>query len=552
MSYSSYSQAWLEDPTSIRAVFVVANVLYDSSGLGTSYVSSKLYFSTDGLITSDGTIAFTPNIAGDITTTESLSPDGSIAMSFGGVKIHNVNGELDAYLDAKSYVFVNQNISVYYGDPTWSVPSADLNSTSPTVLKLIFNGIIGDVISTERSILDITIRDKMERLNVPVTEAKFGTAVGTWTNSAAVADTIKPLVFGEVFNMSPVLMDPNSGGGKYMVHDGIIEDIVEIRDNGVPIYRSNGAYTGATVDISTGTFILKNPPAGAITASVQGSRNSIDPVTGSLLTGTTAVSQYTNAVAGLVALIVTQYGKTGLKLTAADLDLDNIFDAGNLAPAGVVVTDTTNVLVVCQLLASSIGAQIFFTREGKLQLLKYGVGVTNIQDPSITLGYSTATTIDETDMHYDSMCISSKLPIQGAFKLGYCKNWTVQEALVTAIPADHKAMFANEWLTTSATATNAMLTAYKVTTDAVQKDTALITNSAAVTEAARLVAFFSVPRYIYKFTGVPAMLALRIGQVANIRHYRFNLYNSGNGRSGQVVALTPNWKTATIDVEVLV
>jgi hypothetical protein len=549
MAYSAYSQAWLEDPSSIRSIFVVATILYDSSGLGTSYISTPVYFSNAGFSTTDALISFNPIIMGDVSLTESISSDGGISMTFGGIRLANHNGELDAYLSNNKYIWVNKPIQIYLGDPTWSAVASDFN-TSTTKFELLFNGIIGDIVSTERSVVDITLRDKLERLNSPITEAKFGTATGTWVNNVQIADTIKPLVFGEVFNMTPTLIDPNSGGGKYMVHDGLIESIIEIRDNGVPVYQAGSAvYTGATVDLTIGTFILTYPPSGAITVSVQGQKSTIN-----LTTGTSSVA-YTNSIANIIAVIVTQYGKANSRLTSADIDLVNFnaFNTSNNKPVGIIITDTTNVLSICQALAASIGSQIYFSREGKLQLIQYGVGIPQTQDTAnITIGYASTIPVDETDMLYDSFAISSKLPFTGAVKLGYCRNWTVQDGLLTSIPADHKDMLATEWLTSTYTASPTMVANYSLDIDPAQKDTYLITSADALAEATRLVTYYSVQRYTYKFTGTYVLLSLRLGQQIYLRHYRFDLNNSGAGRLGQVVSLTPNWVTSQVEVEVLI
>ena len=373
---------------------------------------------------------------------------------------------------------------------------------------------------------------------------------GNWVNSVQNADTIKPLVFGEVFNMSPLLIDPNNQGGQYMVNDGAVNQVIEIRDNGIPIYQDGSTvYTGATIDAANGKFVLTYPPAGTITASIKGVNNSIDLSTGNLVTGT-----YSNTIAKLIALIVTQYGKSNFRLSAADLDLTNLsaFNAANTQPVGVVVTDRTNVLNICEALASSIGAQLIFTREGRLQLLRYGIGITAAQDPLITIGNTSAAPITTNDIIFDSINISEKVPFGGAIKLGYCKNWTVQDSLLTSLPADHKDLYATEWLTTTSTASPTLISNYKLDIDPVQQDTMLLVTTDAVTEASRQVSYYTVQRYVYRFTGVPKLLALRLGQQVYLCHNRFNLYNSGLGKLGQVVSLSPNWTTAYIDIEVII
>lgn len=548
MIYNNYSQAWLEDNMSIRALFVVISVLYDSSGTGASYTPTTLYFSTDGMNTDDGLISFNPILNADITLTESIVGDGSTSMSFGDISILNPNGELDAYLDPNYYIWVNRPIQIYLGDPTWSSASTDF-SVSTTKYQLVFNGLVNDIDSKSIEELNIKLRDKMDRLNNPVTESKLGT-YGTWVNNAQNEDTIKPLVFGEVFNMSPLLVDPNVGGGQYMVNDGPIQAIIEIRDNGIPIFQHDSTvYTGATPDLTTGMFVLQYPPKGLITASVQGIKTSADLVAGTVLDNT-----YTNRLAELIAVIVTQYGPANSRLTFDDIDLIN-FEAINLeirTPLGTVITDNTNIIVICQLLAVSVGAQILFSREGKLQLLRYGIGTTAAEDARITIGDSTTSPITVSDILQNTMSISNKIPMIGAVCIGYCKNWTVQTGLQTAIPADHKQLFSTEWLSTTSKASSGLVANYALTVEVPQIDTSLLVTADAVAEADRRLAFYTVQRYTYKFSGIPKLLALRLGQQVYLSHSRFNLYNGGSGKLGQVVTISPNWTSTLVDIEVLV
>ena len=209
---------------------------------------------------------------------------------------------------------------------------------------------------------------------------------------------------------------------------------------------------------------------------------------------------------------------------------------------GIAIFDRQNVLQVCQSIVESVGAQLFVTRIGKLQILRYGVGYNTTR---------TITEISESDIIYNSLSISSKLPVVASVKIGYAKNWSVQPNLVTAIPQYHKDSFATEWLTVTTSDTN-VATNYKLDTDPVQKDTLLIDTHEATVEADRLLSLYSTQKTVYRFTGGPRLLNLLLGQDVKIIHNRFNLYNNGAGITGQVVGLTPNWTKSSIDVEVLI
>lgn len=527
----SYSQAWLEDTAAIRAIFVEATRYNVSSTL-----EEIVYLSTTGYITSSADVSFDAILNGGITLNESLSIDGGISFSFGDIEVQNFNGDIDSWINDANYIWVNRSIKVYLGDPQWV--TTDITDFHSQFLK-IFDGLIANIDSRSRNTLNIKIRDKMERLNTPVTENKLGT-YGTWAGGQSNQDEVKPLIFGEVFNTTPMLVDPSLL--KYIFNDGNSEQLIEIRDNGVPIYTTagitSGLTSGATVTLNTGSFVLAHPLVGGITTSIQGIKNSINLSTGALVPDT-----YSNNIANIIALIVTQYGKSYTRLSASDIDLTNFaaFAAANTQSVGIEILGGDNVLSVCQQLADSIGAQLYFNRSGQLQLLRLGSGFTG---PYIT-------DITEDDIILNSLQISTKLDIVAANKIGYCKNWTVQEGLVTGIPDEHKKLFATDWYTK--TSTNSIVQGlYKLHLDPQQKDTLLIKEVEASAEASRLNTYFSTPKTIYRMTGTSKMLGLQLGQNVTLIQGRYDLYNSGIGIAGQIYSLSPNWINATVDIEVII
>lgn len=687
-TYTIYSLDWLQDPSSIKIVLVVASVY----NVVTNTVNT-LYWGNQSYTVSDGSVSFTGLIRRSVQLNETLSPEGTGAITFGDLELSNPNGELDDYLDSSKYIWSNQPLKIYYGDPQWNCTTlADLQSK----FTLVFNGVIDDVDSRARVSLNLKIRDNLERLNTPLTEDKLGT-YGTWPGVQQNQDQIKPVVFGEVFNITPLSIDPSLF--KYQFNNGPSEALIEVRDNGspytltlvtgltlTPTVTATGAVavnsattitTGGsgyvvgdqvylvdssnqpalfTVGVTTitstlvvgtvtagvigigmtlvgsnvtavplnttivsqvsgtpggaGTYTVSTPlsiqanssitgtnavaiytvsavtagvvtggsittagtgytagvktaglfkhsvsrifqgtvlydPAvsifttgyaarGTVTCSVQGVKKSLNTSTGALTT------TYSNSLGNILGLIATQYGKANTRLTAADLDMSslNLFTVA----VGTVVTDTANVLNVARQLTSSIGAQLFINRSGVLQMLQYGTP------------YNTGaviTNITEADILYNSLAISTRPEVIGTVKIGYAKNYTIQANLLGAIPQAHKDTMADAWV--SNTKTNQyVIDKYKLAQDAKQVDTQLIESAAADTEADRRLSLWSAQHFVFKFTATSGMLALRLGQGVNLIHSRFNLYNSGSGRAGQVVGLYPNWTAGTVDVEVFI
>lgn len=538
---ANYTQAWLEDPTSIRGILVEIGVLDITGLLGTAGAEATVYLSNIGYMSSDASISYLPYLTGSISTTESLSIDNTLSMSFGDIEISNPNGELDTWLDSTKFVWANRPIQVYYGDPRWSLTNlAAIHDTTNGGFEKVFDGIVFDIDSSSREVLNIKVRDKLQRLNEPISSSTLGT-YGVWGGGQTNQDSIKPLVFGEVFNLTPMLIDPSTL--EYQVNDGNTELILEIRDNGAPIYTDASIYTAggtrpnnATITLSTGKFKLTNSTTGTITASVQGIKNSIDLDVG---TGSLVPGVYSNNIANIISLITTQYGPSVTRLAPGDLDLDNFynFSITNTRTIGTAITDRANILSICQDVLSSAYAQLYFNRKGLLQILQLGLPTA---DATVY--------INDSNILHHSLSISSKTEVVAATKVGYCRNYSVQNTLAASLPTLHNSLFTNEW-NSETVVDSAIQTKYKVDTTPVQKDTCLITQSGASSLATRLNNYFKVPKTVYKFTGTASLLSLKLGQRVNLTHNRFGL---SAGVLGQVISLSPNWKSSTVEVEVII
>ena len=434
---------------------------------------------------------YLPIVDGSFAFTENLSLDGEPSISVGDIELDNKDGMLDDWLNE---VWVNRNIRVYIGDVSWKRED----------FFLVFNGVVANIGSRSRDKLNITLRSKLDRLNTPVTESVLG---GTTSN----AERTLPLTFGECHNISPLLVDP--ANHIYQFHQGAAERVIEVRDNGVPIT--------VNASPSTGKFTLTASPAGTITASVQGK------------------TPYTNTVAGIIKFLATQYGTPTERFTTADIDEANFntFNTQHLQPVGVYLGDRSNVLAVCQELAASVGAQLVVSSIGKLKLVK-------IQTPSPDSAY----TISRDNYEYGSLSISSRSEVIAGVRLGYCKNWTVQESLETGIPAGNKDMFMQEWLTVSSR-DSAVASAYKLYADPAQVDTFLLKRTDAQAEATRRLNLWKEPHNIFSIQGYAELLKLELGDSVILEGDRWGL---SNGKLGQVIGLEKDWISGKVGVEVMI
>lgn len=154
-------------------------------------------------------------------------------------------------------MWANRQVKIFVGDPRW--PRDDFYN--------IFTGVISDITTSSQTSLNLVLLNKLDRLNNPISEKTLGSLYPKVGEPGGFAgnenrpvgavqnrDSILPLCFGECFNVTPLHISSALTGGTqdhltYMVHDGPIQEILEVRDNGIPI-------TAYTADLTKGIFTL--------------------------------------------------------------------------------------------------------------------------------------------------------------------------------------------------------------------------------------------------------------------------------------------------------
>ena len=483
--------AWLVDPTANRITLIELGVNSNGSEI-------IRYISTDGYATSatdtPANTSYSPCVTVGIKVTEALPISGTARFSVADIEVVNVAGERDSWFKD---VWVNRSAKAWIGDPRWARSD----------FRLVFNGLVNDIDSRKRDRINIRLRDKLQQLNTPISDVKLG---GTTPNK----DQVLPLTFGEVHNLSPLLTNPATL--EFQVHNGIVESIFEVRDNGVPVT--------AKINNTMGKFTLNQTPAGQITASVQGDK---------------PAGVYYNTIAKIIQRLATGYGKSTTRLTNADIDLTNFnaFDAAHPQPIGLYADARANLFQTMQQLADSVGAQVVMSRLGLLQILQINLPPTDT--PSV---------IKQSQQLDRTIEISNRTAVFAASKIGYCKNWTIQPGLQTIIPAQHKDLYNTEYLTSTATDTTVQAN-YKLTLEPVQENTLLMVGADATAESNRRLNLYKVTRTTYRFEMTAAGLLLVLGQAVTLYSNRFGL---SAGVLGQIIALTPDWQTGHVIVEVIV
>jgi hypothetical protein len=488
-------QDWLNDPTAKRVVLIEATV-YTGGQDVVRYLSTAPY--NTGSSDVPANIYYQSILASDVKFTETIAPGTTTGISAGSIDLYNVDGSIDSWLND---IWTNKSLVAFIGDIRW--PRSDFRS--------IFNGVSAGIDSRDLDTLSISMRDKLQRLNTPVSDTKLiDTRPG---DTSPNKDSIIPLVFGEVHNVTPLLVNPATL--EYQINNGPVEGMFEVRDNGIPI--------SATVANTTGKFTLPASPAGAITVSVQGDKS----------------PTYINTVADIIKRIVTGFGKVSDRFSIGDIDTANFaaFNTAHPQPVGLYLQERTNVLTACQQLASSIGAEMIPSRTGLLRLIQISL-------PAV----GTPTAINDSNKLFNTLKITDRSEVVAAVKLNFCKNYTLQPGLLTGIPAQHKDMYAEPWL--SVTASDATVNAaYKLNLEPIPSDTLLLTYADANAEATRRLNLYKVQRTVYTMECTASMLSLELGQAVTLYDKRYGL---SGGVLGMVVALTPSWIEGKVTVEVMI
>jgi len=480
---------WLQSAAAVRMVLVEAQVNVAGQEV-TRYLASRPYVT--GPLDTPPNTEYPPLVTGGLAFTEQVSLTGEAGLSGGDIELDNRDGALDGWL---ADVWMNRAIKVWAGDPAW--PRAEF--------RLVFDGIVFDVGSAGRESVNLVLRDKLQRLNTPISETKLG---GATPNK----DAMLPVPFGECHNVTPLLTDPATLEYGFL---GAVEAMVEVRSNGKPIEVMHAE--------TTGRFrLVTDPFSTTITASVQGDNG----------------GAYAPRIAPLVRRIATAYGKAADRFADADLDLANLaaFDAAHPQTVGLHIADRTNQAQAIQQLAASVGAQAIMSRTGQLRLVQValpGIGVPVDVGPA--------------QMKERSLRVAQRLPVAAAVKIGFDRNWTVQPSLTTSIPPAHADLYATEWLSETVV-DEAVRARYRLSDDPVQVDTCLKTRVDARTEAARRLSLAKLPRTLYEFDGEPDMMMLELGQAVTLQGERFGLQD---GVPAVVMRLSRFWLTGRVMVGVL-
>jgi hypothetical protein len=461
---------------------------------------------------------------------------GESSLGSGVVTLSNYDGGLDYLI---TYGYSGRNISIYYGD---SDVFADY--------RLYFDGVMEAMEFTyskgSSGSIVITVRSKKMILDKDIQVNYYlGTNSGSTGNEgetdSGIKNKLKPLLFGECLNVSPILV--NAAGLRYQVHDGAINSVDAVYLNGSAMTAdvsdppAGGKYYA---DLTTGIITLGTAPTNeTVTCDIKGAKFS---------------GSYYKKVGDLAKWIVKTYGG----LTDGDIDSTAITQLNTDAPQtlGIFVPggeapkagekSSVSIASILDQLCDSVGAYWMFDNAGK-----FTMGMLKVPDAETSI-----LSVDQNDI-IDIEMIQNQDDNKGVplskLTLQAVKNWTTQEAteLAGVVLTDQKR---KEWLKNEYRdyiATNATnQTIYNADLAKMVKQTLLTLDAEATTEVTRLMTIYGSKRLFFRIvldqSIIPA--TLDIGKTITITFPRFGL---GSGDKFYILGVTYNYpKLNQVELEI--
>lgn len=427
--------------------------------------------------------------------TSIISQDGFSggSQSFGALTIHNGNGELD-YLDR--YYWSNHRIVVKAGSRDFSYNQ----------FATVFDGAVNGIEADDDTIT-LTIQDNKIKTDQLI-QAGVYQGTGGLEGSSDLANTPKPLCYGVVKNIEPVLV--NGANLIYQLHDGEISAIDAIRDSGIALTSAGNVANISSASppagqyytqLTGGYFRLGSTPAGRITADAHGE---------------SAGGFVSTAAAIVLRILTTRLGTTSLTSSEIDTGSLNRLTTVLAGDMGVFITDKIPASDVIDQLITASAAYWTFTRSGQLF-----VGA--VASPGASTATITSDVIDESGIK-----IAQNIAPAWRISVGYAPSFVVQgdDELAGATDTVTRAYIGQQYRYVtledrSVKAKNAQAGERTFNTNLANK-----TDAEALLN--RLSAIYSVKRRVYQVPVYRGLFRLFLGDTVKLVYDRFDLQAGKN------------------------
>ena len=407
---------------------------------------------------------------------------GASEIGAGELVLVNADGALDAL---RTYGFSGRALTLYVGQQgaAWSSFSTILTGTMEQP-------------EFDLEEVRIRLRDRQAETDVPVQATKFAGSGGL-EGGADLEGQPRPRCWGKVFNVPAILVDPSLW--IYQVNAGAIDDVPAVRDRLVGLTQESDYADEATM-LSTapsassyrvwpagGYFRLGSRPDGQVTADV--------------VQGASAAARTAAQIAS--ALLTGPAGIASGDVSSADV---SALDTANSAEIGIWFDREANVRQALDEVLQSVGAYWYVDRAGDFRMRQLaapsGSPVASLKiDDGDTAFAADDYAIEELErlrLAVGREDGSTGIPAWRVV-LRYKRAWTVQrEDIDSAATAAAITFAGTEWR--SEVASDAAIQTQHLLAPQLEQDSLIVDQSAAATEAARLLGMFKVLRDRYRVT----------------------------------------------------
>ena len=422
---------------------------------------------------------------------------GASRVGFGELVLANLDGGLD---DFRNYGFDGQPLVLKVGD----------NDMGFSSFVEVLTGTMEQAELDQRE-LRIRVRDRQSELAEPIQTVRYLGTGGLEGTDLDVKGRVKPLIYGQVFNIIPVAVNPLKQ--IYQVADNPIEDIQFVYDSGIALTRETPDYANETdllddllkpaaghYRVFEGYFRLNTRPVGVLTA---------DAVEGALAAD--------RSVAQILERMALQVGIPALDINNADVIA---LDAANDSPVGIYIDQDFTAIQAMDEVAQSIGAYFGFDQLG---IFRMGRLEAPMNMPVVTIDENTiiGNELERTVSRDEGRGIPSY-----RVNLQYAKNYTVQglDQLAAALADERAAELALDYRGVTSEDLDVLLK-HRLSPE-LNRITLLINELDAQAEADRLLTLYSTLREVYEVTvrlEDDIISLLDIGEEVQIKYRRFGL-----------------------------
>jgi len=450
----SLIEQWLQKAGQQRCL--LAKVNYFNNGAQTAYLSTAPFVSlpTD----SPSNIPFDDLIVEAPTFSKSMAifSSGSTA-SRSALKVF-AHEWLTPLLQGNTF---KQEVTYLLGDEEW--PLADF---------VVIGNQLAERVVTSNDELSIQMRDPSLKLDTVIDTGKF--------TAGPNAGKAKPLCLGDVLNIEPVL--ENAATHKYCVNYIGVEDVVEVRDNGLAI--------AITKNNADGSFTLNQAAVGRITCDVKGAKP---------------------------ATYLEYPGETISWLLTTFTNETNIADLSGLPSykIGIYQREPRKLRTIIDLICKSLVGYHMYNRAGQF--------VAAIM-PEITGTAMHELTLD--DQLENGVNIKKTIEPASEVIINYRKNHTDQsDGLAGGVTTEKRELFSQSYQVETTPNT---LPDYP-DAEPLTKDTCLVDSVDALSVGVKLAAMYGAKRTIYRVNALGTPFLFDLGDEVSLYHWEYGLEAGDNG-----------------------